>query len=224
MCFSATASFSVAAALVPVGAYCVHTARQLGPRWMPLAIYPLAFSVQQAIEGIVWLGVYSDDQAVVAIASRGFLFFSHFFWLFWVPYSVYKLEDALWRCRLLLGLVAIGSTFGLSVFLPLLLVADWLAVEQVHQSLEYKTVLLYDGIVGRGVLRGLYALVIVTALISALMWPLRLFGGIILISFLATAFFFSHAVISVWCFFAAISSTYLLGVLLSERQRVLNTP
>lgn len=86
VCFSATVSFSVAAALHPAGISCARTANEIDPKWVPLAIYPLAFSIQQMIEGVLWLGIYTDYQIIIAGAARGFLFISHFFWLAWVPF------------------------------------------------------------------------------------------------------------------------------------------
>jgi len=221
MCFSATASFTVAAILLPAGTYCVTTAQWIDSKWLLLAIYPIVFSIQQATEGIVWLGVNSGDQTVIAVASRGFLFFSHFFWLAWVPFSVYWLEDEPWRRTLLLTLTGIGAFFGLSIFLPLLLVADWLSVELVRHSLEYKTVLIYDSIANRTVLRGLYALLIVSTLFLSSNLRVRIFGGLIVVSLLVSYLFFAHALVSVWCFFAAILSAYIMIILAIEyRQRL----
>ncbi len=219
MCFSASASFSVGAALVPVGIYCCLTARRIGSQWMPLALYPAAFSLQQIIEGLVWTGVNAGDQTLVAVASRGFLFFSHFFWLAWVPFSIYWLESEIWRRRILLCLTGIGMVSGLSVFLPSLLLADWLSVEHVQHSLEYKTVLIYDGLVSRTVLRVIYAVIIVSALLMASNWQIRVFGGLIFASLLVATHFFAHALISVWCFFAAILSIYIAMILAIESNR-----
>lgn len=218
MCFSATASFSIAAVLVPLGAYSVAMARQIGPKWIPISVYPMAFAVQQAIEGAIWLGIDAADPPTIASASRGFLFFSHFFWLFWVPLSVYWLETDRRRRTALFALTGIGGLFGLSVFVPSLLMADWLSVEVVNHSLEYKTVLIYDGIVNRTVLRGFYAAVVLSALFLSTDRRIRIFGGLIAGSLLVTYLFFAHAFISVWCFFAAILSVCVLAVVMDERR------
>ena len=224
MCFSATASFTIAAILAPVAAYSLVTAR-LEPRWLPLAAYPLAFGLQQAIEGVVWLSLAAADPRVVALAGRGFLFFSHFFWPAWVPFSVYWLERAAepWRRRWLLALAIVGALFGLSISLPSLLFDDWLSVEVVEGSIEYNTVLLYDDLVTRSVLKVVYAAVVVGALMLSTERPVQIFAGIVLISLLVAEHFFAHAFISVWCFFAAVLSIYV-GVMLSirvdQRERV----
>lgn len=220
MCFSATASLSIAAVLAPIGAYSVTIARQIDDKWILIAAYPIAFAIQQAVEGALWLGVSAGDQATVAWASRGFLFFSHFFWLFWVPLSVYWLEPDARRRKALVALIGVGALFGLSVFLPALLMTDWLSVEVVKHSLEYKTRLIYDGIVGRTTLRGIYAAIVLSALFVSSDWRIRIFGGLIAGSLLITYLFFAHAFISVWCFFAAILSVCVLAVMMDERRRV----
>jgi len=219
MCFSASASFSVGAALAPVGIYCCLTAQRIGSKWVPLAVFPVAFSLQQTIEGLVWFGVNSADQTLVVVASRGFLFFSHFFWLAWVPFSIYWLESEIWRRRILLCLTGVGVASGASVFLPSFLMADWLTVEQVQHSLEYKTVLIYDGLVSRTVLRAIYAVIIVSALLMASSRQIRVFGGLILLSLLVADHFFAHALISVWCFFAAVLSIHIAIILAIESNR-----
>jgi len=219
MCFSATASFTAAAILLPAGAYCLATARRIDFRWIPLAVYPIVFSIQQAIEGILWIGFNAGDQTTIAAASRGFLFFSHLFWLAWIPFSVYWLGGETWRRRLLLALTIVGALFGLSIFLPSFLIADWLSVEQAWHSLEYRTVLIYEGIVNRTVLRGIYALIIVSALLLAPNPQVRTFGGLIAASLIVAFLFFAHAFISVWCFLAAVLSSYVVIILVIERRR-----
>jgi hypothetical protein len=219
MCFSATASFTVAAVLFPAGAYCIKTARRIDKKWIPLAICPMAFSIQQTIEGVVWLGVNSGDQEVIAVASRGFMFFSHFFWLAWIPFCVYWLEGVLWRRRLLLMITGIGTISGASAFLPSFFIADWLSVELVQNSLEYHVALIYDDIFNRTVLRGFYGLIIVSALFLSSDWRMLIFGGLIVASLITTYLFFAHSAISVWCFFAAIVSLYIVVILEIERRR-----
>ncbi|MDX2157479.1 MAG: DUF6629 family protein [Hyphomicrobiaceae bacterium] len=213
MCFSATASFTLAAALAPVAAYTLATASQAGRQWHPIAAYPLAFALQQAIEGVVWLGIGAGHAATIAAASRGFLFFSHLFWPAWVPFSIYWLESDPDKRRLLLALTIIGVLFGVSISLPAILSADGISIEVIAGSLEYHTWMIYDGYVGRGLLRVVYAGVVVTALFLASDRMVQLFGGIIVASLLVAAAFFDHAFISVWCYFAAALSAYIAGMM-----------
>jgi hypothetical protein len=220
MCFSATASAATAATLIPIGAYCINIARKDMPSWLMLAAYPMAFGLQQAIEGAVWLGINSNKPSLVDMASLGYVFFSHFFWLFWVPFSVYHMEMAGSRKRFLGILTILGFLYGLSLFIPLILRGDWLIVEVIQNSLLYKTSMIYDGIVDRQVIRGIYALQVFLALILSNNTKIQVFGVMILVSVIGTFVFFKYAFVSVWCFFAAILSAYLLIVLQSERRLI----
>lgn len=219
MCFSATASFTVAAILLPAASYTVSMAWRTNRKWIPIAVYPIVFSIQQAIEGVLWIGMTSGDQFLIDTASRGFLFFSHFFWLGWVPFSIRSIEEDQWRRRLLFGLSAAAALFGLSMLLPLFLYPDWLSIELARHSLKYEMVLIYDGFVSRPVVLGLYALFIVSALFLSSDQRIRTFGGLITLSLLATYLFFTHAFISVWCFFAAVVSVYIIAILVIEQRR-----
>ena len=220
MCFSTTASVTAAATLIPIGVYCIHISRKEVPGWLMLAVYPLAFGLQQGIEGAVWYGINSSNPSLVSIASQSYVFFSHFFWLFWVPFSVYYMEKEGVRKRFTGALAIFGLFYGLSLFLPLILREGWLAVEVVQHSLLYKTITIYDGFMSRQVVRGIYALQVFLALILATNLKIRAYGIIIQISVLVTFVFYKYAFVSVWCFFAAFLSIYLLVALQSERRQV----
>ena len=61
MCFSASASFTAAAFLIPTGGYCVYSAIELKRfHYLALALIPIFFGVQQAIEGGVWLSMTAN--------------------------------------------------------------------------------------------------------------------------------------------------------------------
>ena len=210
MCFSATASFTVAAILVPVGGYCLVKARGAGREWLAFAAYPLAFGIQQAIEGLVWQGIDGADPGLVDAAARGYTFFSHFFWLFWVPFSVWLVETGTMRRKLLLLLTVFGAVYGLSMYLPLLLQEGWLSVEVVRHSLDYRASMIYDGVIDRTVIRVVYAIQVVMAFMLSTNPQVRLFGGLILLSVIVAFLVWRHAFVSVWCFFAALLSFYML--------------
>src|SRR5262249_18220295 len=84
MCFSPEASFIARAALLPPRASCLAPPARRRPRRLPLAAVPLAFAVQQASEGVVWLALGSGDAGLTRAASLVFLFFALAFWPFWV--------------------------------------------------------------------------------------------------------------------------------------------
>lgn len=220
MCFSATASFSVAALLLPAGSYSFAVAQRMDSRWMPVAVYPIAFSIQQAVEGMLWIGVDSGNQTLISVASLSFLFFSHLFWLAWVPFSVCGFETDPRHRVLLVCLCGIGTVFGLSMVLPLLFSPDWLVVTRVEHSLRYELVLAFDEVVSRPVLIGFYAFFVTSALLLSSDRRIRVFGGLIAISLLVTSFFFAYAFVSIWCFFAAVLSVYIFVVVMAEHRRL----
>ena len=135
MCFSATASFTLSGALVPIGLYTIARVSRSNTAWLPFAAFPLIFGLQQSVEGFVWLGLRTEDSALVGIASRTYLFFSHFFWLLWVPFSVWMLEQDPARKRIVAVLTGVGCVYGLSLFLPAITMPGGLVVKLVHRSL-----------------------------------------------------------------------------------------
>jgi hypothetical protein len=211
MCFSAESSFVLAAALVPAAAFSVARARRMGPGWLPLAIFPAAFAVQQAAEGLLWLDIAQGDADGAALSSRGFLFFSHFFWPLWAPLAVWAAEPDPRRRRLVSWIAALGALFGASIAFPAIALRDWLSVEVVHVSIEYHTTLIWDGVLGRTPLRVIYAALILAAFFLSTHRALQAFGALILAAVVVTLLGWPHAFISVWCFFAAALSLYVAG-------------
>src|SRR5581483_10832077 len=56
MCFSAEASFTAAAILLPAGAIGMQRAYRTERRYLPFAALPLFFGLQQLFEDLVWTG------------------------------------------------------------------------------------------------------------------------------------------------------------------------
>jgi hypothetical protein len=218
MCFSATASFATAATLLPVGAYCIARTRDAGAGWLAFASYPLAFGLQQLGEGFVWLGLGSGDGELVNTSALGFAFFSHFFWLFWVPFSVWLLETDRTRRKILLFLSVFGACYGISIFIPLFQ-EGWLRVEVMHHSIAYQATMIYDDYIDRLVIRLIYALQVVTAFMISSNHKVRIFGVLILLSVIMAFATYRYAFVSVWCFFAAILSIYMLYMVKDVKSR-----
>ena len=82
MCFSATASFTASALLVPIGVYCVKQSTHVQKPYWIIAALPLIFGIQQAFEGSVWITIESGDPSATRLSALSFMFFSHLFWLF----------------------------------------------------------------------------------------------------------------------------------------------
>ena len=94
MCFSATASFSAGILLLGAGVVAVKSAH--GSRELPLAAIPLLFSIQQLIEGVVWLTFRYEAPLLNAVMTHAYSFFSHVLWPVYVPVAVLLVEPPGW--------------------------------------------------------------------------------------------------------------------------------
>jgi hypothetical protein len=166
MCFSATASFALSGVLAPTGLFCLYRASNLGPGWLAFALFPLAFAVQQALEGMVWLGLDQPDAQLAAIGATGFVFFSHFFWLIWVPLSVYLMHrnDADGPPGLAAFMVA-GAVLGIMLYAPVLALDKAVPVSTAGRSIVYDVpLLLADSEWARFALKLIYFVIVVGSL------------------------------------------------------------
>ena len=100
--------------LVPVGVYCMKNAVQRDRSTLPVAAIPLVFGVQQACEGLVWVGIHRADAALMRLAATGFLFFALAFWLFWIPFCAVFLDPRRAVKRLLAVMALLGLIGGSS--------------------------------------------------------------------------------------------------------------
>jgi hypothetical protein len=214
MCFNAASSFVAAAALIPAGIYTLHAARDGDIRYRPLAAFPLLFGVQQALEGVLWLELLPDaagEIGGIAFGSAlGFLFFAYLLWPGLVPLAAWRVEPPGLRRRLFAATAVLGGLFGGSLFLPLIINPDWLQVFIVRGSILYHPQLIYDPYIDRELVRAIYALIVAAPLIGSSDRMVREFGVLILASVMVSAIAFGYAFVSIWCFFAALLSAYLV--------------
>lgn len=212
MCFSAPVSFAASALLLPAGVYSLWLASQHNSRYLPLAAIPIAFGVQQACEGWVWLGVEVGASRTVNFGSFGFLAFAYWFWLVWAPWSVAFSEVNPIVQRVSQGLGVVGFLYGMLLYLPLLLQPGWLAVQVFHHSIEYDTRLIFDPWFSQEVARIIYALIILIPFALASNRVLKGFGATIALSAIASHWLLHQVFVSVWCFFAAMLSLLIIFI------------
>lgn len=210
MCFSATASFTVGSVLIPTGVWCIQKAWKGDHHYLPLAIFPLAFGIQQSFEGIVWVGMGSQNLMLLAQAALGFVFFSHGFWLCWIPLTASMLEKRPWVKRIWQSMAWVGLLYGAYLLIPLWFNPSWLTISVQQRSLDYALKTIVDnpllGYWGRVV----YIITILAPLLLTRNAAVQGLGWLILGSLLVTSRIFEQGFISVWCFFAAISSIYVV--------------
>ena len=109
-----------------------------------------------------------------------------------------------------------GFLYGASLYVPLLVYPDWLSVTIIKDSILYQPVLIYDGILSRTAVRVFYAFIVAVPLLFSTVSTLRLFGILIFVSVAVSAVFFAYAFVSIWCFFAAILSAYVVYIVHRE--------
>ncbi|MEM7795774.1 MAG: DUF6629 family protein [Cyanobacteria bacterium P01_C01_bin.118] len=210
MCFSAAASFTATALLIPAGLYACKLANDTDLRYLPLALIPCIFGIQQGFEGVEWLALKHHQPDIAHLAALSFLAFSHGFWLIWLPLAVFALEQRLWAKKILLTVTLLGALFGLSLYGSFLLSPDMFAVTTNHGSIDYQTRLIYDQLFPRAVSRLIYMVIVLGPLWLSELPQLKIAGGFMALALVATYWFYNYAFVSVWCFFAAILSGYLI--------------
>jgi len=215
MCYSATASFGVGGALLPVGLYCIRESIKKNPDYLSFAAIPIIFSFQQFAEGFVWTGLNSGDMNLTKKASLVFLLLAFTIWPFWISFSSWLVEDKPRRKQTFLTLSLIGLIFGILLYAPILIYPDrWLATSVAGHSIRYDfvTITPFD-VVPPSVWQWIYVIFIVMPLFKLENVRLRIFGALITAAaIIANAIYWSEY-ISVWCMFAAILSFYLMWVL-----------
>ncbi|MBI1322380.1 hypothetical protein GC170_04215 [bacterium] len=210
MCFSADASFGAAACLFPMGLYSLRQAIRIRPSFVPFALTPIAFGLQQLAEAFVWRGLISSPPRSVAGPAAVFLFFAIAWWPFWFPLCAAFAAPTPQR-RLPFVLFTILSTFWfVRGYLP---AHDdpgqYLTATVVRHSIRYPytdQILLGQG--NRLAITSLY--MFFTACPLMLLSP-RVFLGPVLLaigSAILSTIMVVYAFTSVWCFFAAMLSAW----------------
>lgn len=214
MCFSAEASLVTGAALLPAGVYCITSALRKNRAYLPLAVLPALFGVQQLFEAAVWIGLQHDRPGLVRPAALGFLFFAIAFWPVWVPVAAAALERRRGRRLFCLVLAGVGAG-ALAVYVPLAARAgDALRVEIVNHSVRYDlSALPVVTSVSGVVLQVLYLFVVCVPLLLSADRRLRVLGLAVALAAVVTQAAFRYAFASVWCFFAALLSLHVCYVL-----------
>jgi hypothetical protein len=200
MCFSATASFIAGSALSATGAVTLHKTET--KREIPFASIPLLFGIQQIFEGFVWLSFSFSNPVWNSIASHGFLFFAYVLWPAFVPFAVGLLETDISRKKLLEVFQLAGIAVGL-YFLYFLL-AHPLVSHVANKSIVYFLSIPY----GFSAV-SLYVLVTCGSLLFSSNKIINIFGILTALSFAAAYYFYTAALASVWCFFAAVLSAVI---------------
>ena len=212
MCFSIKVSFITGAILLAVSIYTIHKARTKNKNYTLFACMPLFFGIQQIIEGFVWLGKLGNNPFLLKISSLGFLFFAFAFWPIFSPLAMYFIEgkQESKRKRLLLVLFALSLLIGAIIYLPLITSMVPLNTKIFCGSINYDvpTTMIFANIY-----TVIYLLITISPFLVASNIKFRAFAVLLLFSAIISNYFYTNRFISVWCFFAAILSFFIVYIM-----------
>jgi len=204
MCFSATASFIASGSLGAIGAGSNLVAKKRFKKGRLFASIPFIFAIQQAFEGLLWLSIANGG--VSQFFLYGFLFFAFFLWPGFIPFSLYLLEENKGKKWLLFWATIVGTTLGASLFVIALVSGVDLTV--MEESLRYTMDVAGLGVV----LTAVYVLIVVGSCFVSSNKLIKSFGALVGMAVVFSYAFYKFAFISVWCFFAAVLSSYILYI------------
>ena len=210
MCFSASASFTASTCLIPIGIYCITEVKKRNEAYLPIASLPLFFGIQQGFEGFVWLSIVFENTIAVNNFALCFLFFSYFFWLFWIPFSAFLIEENLFIKRGLRFFTVLGFLYGALLYFPLLINDSWLEIKVVNHSIKYLTYFIFNPITPHNFSVYFYVLIVLAPLIISSIKTINFLGILLILAASVAYFYFHYTFISVWCFMAAVVSIYLV--------------
>lgn len=200
MCFSAISSFSAGIGLTAIGIACVIKTRHSSQHLF--ACIPLIFGVQQITEGILWLSIphleYINIQKTTTFI---FLFFAEILWPIWVPISLLMLEKN--ETRKKLQKILLGAGIIVSIYLAYCLLSYQVEAKIIGHHITY--IQDYPASL-RNYSMILYGLATIVPPFFSHVKRMHFFGIAILVSYIISAIFYNHYILSVWCFFAAIIS------------------
>jgi len=213
MCFSAEASFTAAAILGGCGVFTLKNVTSRSQFF--LAVIPLLFAIQQASEGFLWLhlnyqiGSYNFLMQMQHI----FLTFAFMTWPVWIPLAFLATEGIRWRQ------VVLGCLMACGIYLCFINISSARVQESsvkiVNHSIQYLGHFPTQEIP--------YAMATVLPCFISSLRNAWMIGIISLITFLIAEYFYYMTLVSVWCFFAAITSL-LIYKILKDNQVSRKTP
>ncbi|SDL80444.1 hypothetical protein SAMN05421813_102201 [Daejeonella rubra] len=212
MCFSATASFGASAILFGIGLLSIKNSESSAQKY--LASIPLMLSIQQILEGILWLSISNPAYLDwVKPSTYGFLLFAQVIWPIFIPLTLMLLEKEAIRKKILMIFLALGVLqaifmgYGL-FFFP---AESSISGSHIRYDMDFPAANTWYGGVFYILATGFSPFVSSIKRIS-------LIGVIILFTYLFTRIFYGYYVISIWCYFAALISFAILFVSLKLKK------
>lgn len=204
MCFSASASFGSAAVLMSLGS----SASKLNhdPKQRMFVALPFIFGFQQLCEGFVWISI-GQNSTLNSIAVRAFLFFALAFWPGWLPWCLYAMEKKPERKSVLKVLGFMGLLFSLGAVWILYRGGPRAAVSGNSIAYSFSG---FQSFLSPSVDALVYLLTALVPFFISTERKVKITGALVFIGLIISHIYQQEAVASVWCFFAALTSTYIV--------------
>ncbi len=212
MCFSPEASFSAAAVVTTIGFFSRSKAESTELK--NLALIPICFGLQQFSEGWVWLANQYEQFAYIKnLSSYSFLFFAWILWPSFVPYAFMGIERNPFRKRIL----RIFFYLGLIVSILLAYVIFFKSVESSILDCS----IVYNFHINESIHKSfgiVYLAVTVLPTLISTSSKAWILGVLNLVAYFVTKIYISDRILSIWCFFAAISSMVILWIIIDYKK------
>lgn len=210
MCFSASASFGASAVLAGVGVAALKKSGRSPQRLF--AAIPLLFAAQQLAEGFVWLSLMHTGYASLQMpAVYLYMYFAYAVWPVWVPVSISLIEADDRRKKILRVFVLIGIIESLYTKTCLIFYGVSASVISHHiiYTFNYPHILYALNPVRDAV----YFIATLPAAFVSSRKGVWIFGAVLIGTYVVSKTFFSEAIVSVWCYFAAALSVIVFFII-----------
>lgn len=169
-----------------------------------LAAVPLIFSIQQSLEGLLWLTLPNQpDGPATSLLVSAFLLFAKVVWPVLIPLAVTLAEPVPSRRRVMAVLSISGSLTGAFFLWSLLVHAHGAVIASGHISYSSEPFLPL-------IVNVMYVTATCCTPLQSSYASLKLLGAIVTVGSLVTYVFYWEAFTSVWCFFAAAASCVIV--------------
>ncbi len=213
MCFSAEASFGASIVIGGIGIVALKKAQTHSQQ--VFAMIPVFFALQQFTEGLIWLDLLSHTNTPfspwLSIKTKLYLLFAWMIWPSFIPYSFSLLEENFKRKKILKLFTVVGVLVSLVLSYILIFQNITPKISNYHIKYEIDFVHRLAWVLGI-----LYVLsTVFSCFVSSVkgVWSL---GVINLSSYIISKLVFEEYVLSVWCYFAALSSVIVLVIILKQ--------
>src|SRR3990167_867760 len=203
MCFSASSSFTATFFLVSIGILTLSKTKDKSQ--IMLASIPFFFGIQQAFEGIVWLTISDPSCLAHKISAFLFLIFAMGVWPMYIPISFALLETG-FRKIILFLLELIGM--AISAYLIYFMIINGITTVQIKHSIFYNIGKIVQFSPQIDVL--IYCIPTILPFFISRIKYTKIVGASIFISMIVAYYVKEETFGSIWCFFAALLSIFIL--------------